>query len=209
MVQCPVTGVECDLSITTYADDVRKVNVELRGDDKVQGVVEQVAASNMSLDNALHSISMAQHTGKQEHVAHYRGRGASAATRQHYAEQPLPGKTVQVARYLGGYCQYSQPHEHELCVRIRKATDAWRLMGPFWSRGGQSRSFRGLVLSTLLSGLHALVLTDAQIARLDKFVLKCGRKLMRGTAVEKTVLADGSTKFRTVSEEKVWKFLGM
>ena len=59
--------------------------------------------------------------------------------------------------------------------------------------------FRGLVLSTLLSGLQALVLTSAQVARLDKFVIRCGRTLMRCEATDNYHCDDGTTKYKAAS----------
>ena len=67
--------------------------------------------------------------------------------------------------------------------------------------------FSALVYAPLLSGLEVCRLDTTSLSRLNRCVLKYGRKLMCGNACEKQVLDDDSVKHIAKSNTAVWDFL--
>eukprot|EP00434_Breviolum_minutum_P031879 symbB.v1.2.028194.t1/scaffold2897.1/size67685/5 len=207
-VQDPISNFIVDVSLATYADDVSKV-LECHGADDL---VHKVVFLNDQFDDALQTVGMAQNHDKQEHVPFFAGQGAH----QHYKhvlehQNALPGKCGRSARYLGGRQHHLDNAEEELEARHRAARVSWATFGKLWSRSGLPRRalciiFAGTVVSALLSGLEALVLSSAQLRRLDSIILTYGRKLMRGAACKKEVL-DGAIKFKACTSRQVWEYL--
>ncbi|CAE7796881.1 unnamed protein product [Symbiodinium sp. CCMP2456] len=135
-----------------------------------------------------------------------------------YARGVGIGRTVALAKYLGGRRSYNNLFHCEVQVRIRAAFSGFSSMGSFWSRARSSRKavrllFRGMVQEALLSGLEATVLHPADIRKLDKALLHLGRKVLQGAACEKQTVAeqDGSNsiKYHAKPNEFVWKQLQM
>lgn len=207
-VQDPISNFIVDVSLATYADDVSKV-LECHGADDL---VHKVAFLNDQFDDALQTVGMAQNHDKQEHVPFFAGQGAH----QHYKhvlehQNALPGKCGRSARYLGGRQHHLDNVEEELEARHRAARVSWATFGKLWSRSELPRRalciiFAGTVVTALLSGLEALVLSSAQLRRLDSIILTYGRKLMRGAACQKEVL-DGAIKFKACTSRQVWEYL--
>ena len=124
----------------------------------------------------------------------------------------MPGKCARSATYLGGRQHHLDLVEEELEARHRAARVSWATFGRFWSRSPLPKEanclvFARTVVSALLSGLEALVLTDAQLHRLDSVILTYGRKLVRGAAGAKEVSADGDIKFTACTSRQVGDFL--
>ena len=89
--------------------------------------------------------------------------------------------------YLGGVVNYRGDLSNETRTRILAAKRAWLSFRGFWTRQAVPRTFRitvykGLVRSTLLSGLEAVPLTPTQCAEFEKFQMKCARSLACGEA---------------------------
>ena len=204
----PINDVEVDVSVSSYADDVAKLSVFARPSE----MPTVVGVLNGELDRALATATMAQNKDKQEHVVSFSGKGSHDNFRWALGGQLLPGTTTTHSKYLGGIQHFKHCADHELDEREHAARSSWLAMGRFWSRSGLPRSaicivFAGMVVAPLLSGLEALVLTMSQFRRLDAFIQKYGRKLMRGAACEKQVLPDGSIKYLAASAQQVWHYL--
>ena len=200
----------CNLSMSTYADDVARITVCKSAQDCAQ----KVADINASLDTALENITLAQNQSKQEHVVFFGGAGSKANNEAIYAHSSLPGHTRLSARYLGGQQHYTGQHHDEISMRLRKAQQSWLRMGSFWFRApvqtrGKLVIYQGVVYNTLLSGLESLVLDTKHLSLLDRKVLVHGRKLMGGKACQKEMQADGTVKFIACHSNTVWKFLGL
>ena len=170
----------------------------------------QVLALNRDFDVALAPVGMAQNSNKQEHVPFF-GRNARQNYQQAFQSNLLPGKCGRAAKYLGGQQHHLDQVNDELQARKKAARVCWATFGRLWSRSGLPQRalciiFAGTVVSALLSGLEALVLTADHLRQLDSIILTYGRKLMRGAACQKEVV-NGVVQYKACSSRKVWDFL--
>ena len=203
----PVSQQEQDLSISTYADDLSRTIVCQDPED----LLCQLHTANAELNIALHKIGVAQNEDKQEHVPCFMRQNADAYTRFVFDNDVLPGRTRRCSRYLGPLHHATLNESFEIENRIRLADRSWHSMGKVWFRQGLVRAsllllFSGMVYNTLLSGLEALVLNCGQVQKLDRYVLKRGRRLLRGAACKKLEV-DGAWKYEALPTKEVWRKL--
>ena len=203
----PVSQQEQDLSISTYADDLSRTIVCQDPED----LLCQLHTANAELNIALHKIGVAQNEDKQEHVPCFMRQNADAYTRFVFENDVLPGRTRRCSRYLGPLHHATLNESFEIENRIRLADRSWHSMGKVWFRQGLVRAsllllFSGMVYNTLLSGLEALVLNCGQVQKLDRYVLKRGRRLLRGAACKKLEV-DGAWKYEALPTKEVWRKL--
>ena len=208
MSRDPVTGQAVNLAMSSYADDVSRKSVQ----ESVPDAVVTTAAVSVLLDEALHEIGVAQNDGKQEHVPFFAGRSANASYRHVFRDSGMLGKVKKSARYLGAVHDHIGAIACEIEKRLAAAARGWHAFGRFWSTPGVSRRavlivFTAMVHAPLLSGLEVCRLDTTSLSRLNRCVLKYGRKLMRGKACEKQVLDDGSVKHVAKPNTAVWDFL--
>ena len=65
----PVSEVEVDVSVTSYADDVKEINMTTSAQD----ACHTIARSGVLLDQEIASSTIGQNTAKAEHVASFMG----------------------------------------------------------------------------------------------------------------------------------------
>ena len=207
LVWDPIGEVFADASISTYADDLARTVLCSTPHD----LAARLHRANHELRDVLEPIGIAQNLDKQEHVPCFVRSQAASCTRLVFHQRILPGRTKYVAKYLGSLHQLAGNCGMEVDQRLRKADVGWLAMGKFWFRSGVLRAplvqvFKGMVYSTLLSGLEALCLSKTHIERLDKYALKRGRQLMHGGACIKSE-ADGQVTYKALPSIAVFRFL--
>ena len=198
-----------DASISSYADDLARTVLCSTPHD----LAARLHRANQELCDVLEPLGVAQNLDKQEHVPCFVRSHALSHTRLVFHQAVLPGRTKQAAKYLGSLHHATCNDNAEIDQRLRKADIGWFSMGKFWFRNGLLRAslvlvFKGLVYSTLLSGLEALCLSKSQLERLDTYVLRRGRQLMHGTACQKFA-SDGQITYKALPALSVWRFLQM
>lgn len=209
LVYDPVCEQYVDASVSTYADDLARTVVC----DTVHELVHKLQHANRELCTVLDTVGVAQNLDKQEHVPCFVGCHSDSYTREVFAGEVLPGKTCVAARYLGSLHHFRNNDSAEIDNRVQKADIGWYAMGQLWFRQGLRRTalvliFKGMVYSTLMSGLEALCLSHTHVDRLDKYILKRGRKLMHGAACHK-FSTEAGTKYKALPSLEIWRFLYM
>ena len=101
----PLSGTNLDVSVTSYADDVKEINVVRDAADARNAI----ARSGVLLDTIINQATLVQNTGKAEHVATFSGVGqdSSTKTRSRFLEEGNLGKLKPTARYLGAWPQHN------------------------------------------------------------------------------------------------------
>ena len=74
----PMTGEEVDVSMTSYADDVKEINMV----GSAQDALEKIARSTVLLDAEITEAGLKQNAGKAEHVAAFLGHGQDSFTKK-------------------------------------------------------------------------------------------------------------------------------
>ena len=160
-----ITGRRLVVSDTVYADDVKELSMVGTGRD----AAVTIATSGRMLDDQLGPAKMKQNVSKAEHVPMFLGPGQEAATqdfKRHVAEHDL-GQVKRQARYLGAQIMFNGSVNATVQARVRAAKEAFYGMGRMWTRLSTEATkrdlFKGLVLSTLHSGLEAEVLRNCDL----------------------------------------------
>ena len=152
----PRTGVEVDVSVTSFADDVREFNM-IRDAAEALQVIED---SNAQFDAAMQGTLLKQNVSKAEHVPSFVGAERDMYTNCFAAtvHREQMGSVKRVARYLGGYCAFDGSPARAVQVRVDAAKTAFYTMAGLWKSGvgrkNRSVFWKGIVWSTLLSGLE-------------------------------------------------------
>ena len=199
-----------DLAVTAYADDVcRKILVS-----SPQTASVRVQQSNAILDEELAKATMAQNVDKQQHIAVFKGTNSRRYTKYITQHGMQDGTAVFQARYLGGLQRFDGQCGPEIEVRAQAAYVSWCTFKGLWHRRelprrGLRSVFLGMVYEVLLAGVDALVLGRRHYDKLDRIVTAYGRRLMRGTACEKTEDEHGQIHYRSVSNSAVFRYLGI
>ena len=174
-----VTGEEVDVSVTGFTDDVKELNLAV----DAQEAVENVCRSTVLLDEDSSAASMGQNAGKAEHVATFLGPGQDSFTRKFKEEVDRyeVGALRKEARYLGAWPTFNGSPAEVVDKRCKAAKEAYYSMGKAWRRGVslklKSQVFKGLVVSTLLSGLEAEALRGCDYEKLDKVMMRLARRV--------------------------------
>ncbi|CAE7451344.1 unnamed protein product [Symbiodinium microadriaticum] len=199
-----------DLAVTAYADDVcRKILVS-----SPQTASVRVQQSNAILDEELAKATMAQNVDKQQHIAVFKGTNSRRYTKYITQHGMQDGTAVFQARYLGGLQRFDGQCGPEIEVRAKAAYVSWCTFKGLWHRRelprrGLRSVFLGMVYEVLLAGVDALVLGRRHYDKLDRIVTAYGRRLMRGTACEKTEDEHGQIHYRSVPNSAVFRYLGI
>jgi len=117
---------------------------------------------------------------KRVQLARHVGTGSRAWLQRHKVRFPC---SKHQGKYLGQMHTHARSSVPEVTRRLHASRGAYRAYAKFFNRRdlGWPRKvsvFRGVVLSKLFSGMHALNISEAQITRLTKEVFKLGRRLM-------------------------------
>eukprot|EP00972_Heterocapsa_arctica_P028877 4248463-Heterocapsa_arctica.AAC.1 len=99
----------------------------------------------------------------------------------------FPGKLQKVIKHLGGLWDSQCTATPEISIRLEKAMKVWKMFVRVWHAPivwmrNKIIFFRALVLSSLLSGLEAVVLGKTDIQRLERMQIHCLRVLLHGAA---------------------------
>ena len=175
----PVTGASVDVSVTSYADDVKEINMTTSASDAAQ----TIARSGVLLDQAIAHSTLGQNTSKAEHIASFMGNRQNANTKevtQLFEEHGL-GTVLSSARYLGAWPTFNGSTKIVIEKRVRSAKESYYGMGTRAWRGHISLktrklAFKNLVLNTLLSGLEAEVLRKCDYETLEKTLMALARR---------------------------------
>ena len=175
-----VDDLEIDLSITSYADDVKEINVV----PNAKEAVEAIGISGNLLDSIISGAKLKQNTSKAEHVATFLGVGKADETRRVKAklEEHGLGDLKRCARYLGAWLQDDLGTTTTVRKRCLAAKEAYYSMGRAWRSKINLRlkksQFKGLVVTTLLSGLEAETLRACDLEKLEKCLLGLARRML-------------------------------
>ena len=176
----PLTKITLDVSTTSYADDVKEINVASSAEE----ARDIIARSGALLDSNISPATLAQNMGKAEHVASFCGLGQDSHTKKlsQYLEENNLGKLKPTARYLGAWPQHNCSTLEVVDRRCRAAKESFYGMGKAWSssisRKIKIMTFKNLVVNTLLSGLEAETLQTCNYEKLEKRMLSLGRKVV-------------------------------
>ena len=118
----------------------------------------------------------------------------------------VPGSVQRHARYLGPYLAFDGKLHDERARRVQAAKTAFYSLGKFWAKCRVRRwrvaVFKSTVTGAAYSGLQAFCVQTPDIQALDKVLLKLGRKVLQGTACEKS-----AGKYSAVPNSQVWRML--
>lgn len=146
---------------------------------------------------------------KEAIVSAHRGVGAHRVLRlvratMQKAQVTHLGRCPAAARYLGPHLHESQTFSAEKHRRLAGVAAAWAALGRFWTTAGVSkvirlRTFQAAVVSVLLSGVEAFVLSSKYVSALESYMVGRQRALMRGKAHRVDVTEDGAVKHVAMS----------
>lgn len=203
-------GEEVRVDTTVYVDDIARRYVGRAWST----LVRRAAQGEAALAQATATARLATHLGKKEAVVSaHRGLGAHALLRglrrgMQAAGATHLGRCPKAARYLGPHLDQAQSFAAERPGRIDGARAAWVALRRFWSAGAAPRAmrlrvFRAAVVSVLLSGVEAFVLTLKDMEVLGAYMVGRVRALLRGIAHEVAVGEGGEARHRAMSNQEV------
>ncbi|CAE8718606.1 unnamed protein product [Polarella glacialis] len=183
-----LTGRVVGVSLCMFADDVARLGLC----ENVKHLVSTIDRWDKGLERELGNIGLAQNKDKREVMACFHGTAATKAHREVYGKGKgviNEGTVRATVKHLGCINQLDGGNSAEISNRLRAARSHWNALRTLWTNGGvrlriRLMCFRSLVLGTLLAGLTALVLSKADLRRLESFQMKHARALLRGEACE-------------------------
>jgi len=206
VVQSIVSDEELHLGCTNFVDDVGNT---MTGETNAE-LIENSEGADECFAFALKQASMEQNKDKLVAVYNFFGDGAHQKQKEVLTNKS--SRAAVQARYLGPIIRWDFGNKVEIDKRLKSAGAVWFCLGAFWYSESQLKFkkvvFRGGVLSVLLTGLKALVLSTKDIERLQTFVVACGRKLMRGEGCVKSTTG-GIVSYKQKPNSEVLTFLGV
>ena len=179
-----VSGVRIELSSTLFVDDLATLFASYQSD----GLWVDVELAGEFLDCQINPLGLVRNKTKDESLPRLVGMGSRAAMSR-CMENHVHGSRSAV-RYLGLMPTWSCTVTVEIGRRVGLAWKAWYADRSLWHTrvdiDFKVLVFKAIVLSTLLSGLTACVLSDKQYQTLGLFVVGRARVLHRGKACKKT-----------------------
>eukprot|EP00971_Amphidinium_carterae_P352980 6492786-Amphidinium_carterae.1 len=208
----PCYHVPLDLSFGNFADDVFRIGLA--------NTAATAAAKLRMWDEAMHDsiqvpTRLAQNPAKKQILFRTYGRGAALQARQmHGKAVEFAGEVCLSLLHLGHRHHTEGLFHHELHGRIQAARVGWCSMGRFWSNKRVPLAFKRLVFlsvvhNTLLSGGEVWCLSDNMYQRLDTFLVKHARVLLRGMACRRRLGMDGEWKHSAMTNSEVFLALGI
>ena len=201
-VDPPSVPMQMDVSLSSYADDVART---MRADSAL--CLHNAASLSSTLLSRALAPDFAQNEAKQEVLPFFAGQGANSHLRNAFTlPRIVPGSVQRHARYLGPYLAFDGQLHDERGRRVQAARTAYYALGKFWAKCRVKRwrltVFKSMVVGAAYSGLVAFPVQAPDVRTLDKELLKFGRKVLQGTACEKSV-----DKYKALSNDHVWRLL--
>ncbi|CAE8588973.1 unnamed protein product [Polarella glacialis] len=187
-----LTGDLVDAGFTNYADDIADIIFA----EDCETLCERRVWANSILEEAIAPAGLSTSTDKTTFLPHMCGRGSKTAMATFFQNQPPFNKTVKFsAAYLGAQVSIVGTNTLEVRNRIAAAERAWFAASRVWRMLGVSLKFRlqlfaSLVMTTLLTGLEALVLAPHELHRLETCRMTKVRRLLGYFSVFSVVAAD-------------------
>lgn len=215
MIERPV-----DLSLTVFADDIRKKEVCPLRAGCANGAGERLVGSIVQgarwLQAALEQGGYAVNATKTRVVPKIVGKGARAELAYLYTQRVFPGEVVRATRYLGPIVHMDNSNGIERGRRVQAAQAAYSLLRGYWrSRAPRSAKrlvYIAVVQDTLLTGQEAMLYTDHDCKAYDTVVLRHLRAIMQGKACEKSEGVEGEEgggvkRYKAMSNKELWRIM--
>ena len=161
--------------------------------------------ASLSISDNLDPLGMTSNKNMEEMLIRFFGSDSLSAQRSMLDLGNGGARTL--VRYLGPHISWSGSAIQEVILRVQAASKAWYAYRGFWRASADKRFrrlvYRAIVISTLFSGLPALVLNKTCHQHLDRFLYKFGKELM---GVEACSLPEGATRHRAQTFLQVARF---
>ncbi len=198
-------GCKVQCGLTSFVDDVASGSAAL--------------CANMLLDRMNHTDELIEHKlavhnikqneAKSESLCYFAGKKSTPESQAWYRDN-LHNITME-ARYLGPHLSYRGSMTTEIELRIAAATSAWQAFCSFWGYRTDIAIkrviFRGVVTSTLLSGLMIAVFSDGEKHKLDAAHLELARRSLAGLGRNKFKRTDGGKKYISERSGQVRQYM--
>jgi len=198
MYASPVTGATVDGSWGAFVDDLIRLLPFLDG----TAGLALFQWDNEILDDVLVCASYAQNNDKQETIVSWNERNAR---KRLMASIASTSRALPALKHLGAFIEPGGTNAPEIQERVRATNVAWLNMGRFWTTRAPYRVkrlvFLGLIYSTAISGLEAMVLNKGEMATITKTLTKKLRCMTMGRLTKEVAGVR-----RAPSELDLWKY---
>ena len=204
----PVSGLQVDTALSTFADDVARTHVVPR----IADFSPTMQTLDSHFDACLGRLHMGQNHDKKELLVRLMGKGAQLAMQRIYhGHIQVRGRCQRVCKYLGSLLHHSGATSPEVSNRIAVAKRNWAIMRKFWFTRGVAASqrrlvFLAMVVSPLYSGIETLQTHDGDNVRLGRVLAALARKFCQGRACLKPH-EDAHGHHRSLSNSAVFELL--
>ena len=178
-IRNPVDGLLYDTSITNFADDIcRRTEAKtLDAADKTRQKTDD------KINEILEAKGLKQNIQKKVMLAKAGGRGSRVAIAHFYRGNDRRKKKT--AKYLGIKFSTDETNNAEIDARLLAARQNFASLKPFWREKAPIHIvrtvFKSKILSVLITGLSALVLTKKDAERLDNTLVALARAALGGS----------------------------
>ena len=90
--------------------------------------------SSQSFDYELESRGLGRNRDKEEHLLHFRGKGAVKKTREAHGQMAVTGRIVEIARYLGNIIAADGSTRGNVDKRIAAAKQGVQALYGIWGK---------------------------------------------------------------------------
>ena len=183
-----VDGKEINAAVTSFVDDVSKTTPVRT--HKVRDVEECAKRAHEALVSECRRVEVKVHSEKEVTQPWVSGEGAREAMREWYDREDRRGFKAQKAmRYLGPRLTIECTATVEGRIRIKEAGRAFYSMRHIWRSSIAWKIkviiFKGVYVSTLLTGMTAFAMRASDYRALEKDVCKKARSILREWGVVK------------------------
>ena len=211
----PITYENIDCSITTFVDDAARRAITTN--DAPWGneiFTNSLIQAEEHFSGALQLSSLTANASKAGALVSLYGPNTINASRK--LQKQLNSNVTE--RYLGAYMFRGGGAHREINKRTKKATSNYWVARKIWHKPTASWKvkialFQCLVQAALLSGLLGFVLTENDYHKLQKTLVKFGRKVLMGTACAKQWKTrqdeDDTIKYKSCNNHTVLRRLGL
>jgi hypothetical protein len=166
----PVSGLQVDTALSTFADDVARTHVVPR----IADFSPTMQTLDSHFDACLGRLHMGQNHDKKELLVRLMGKGAQLAMQRIYhGHIQVRGHCQRMCKYLGSLLHHSGATSPEVSTRIAVAKRNWAIMRKFWFTRGVAASqrrlvFLAMVVSPLYSGIEMCRLMMVTMSELEE-----------------------------------------
>ncbi|CAE8582841.1 unnamed protein product [Polarella glacialis] len=201
-----LTGDHVNTALSLYADDVSVVAIVQDAEDATNVAKELFWA----VDSAVKPASLALKKDITV-VPRFFGRGAQQQMQQainNSNNNNGVGTWGTTATYLGCEVFAKKCESREITARIHAAQAAWFALSGLWFEHdvplkSRVRIFKANVMSVLVAGLEAYVLSESQIHKLESWRMAKVRILIEGKGTVKLITPEGDIKIRAIPDRTI------